>query len=101
MKTEYRASTISIEIPKPNSEPWVHVYINKMILDDEGNVLNTFPRDAVVSKRLSEVGMNTYQFIDPVTQKQVDISGYGLAQSITSYVKSLIEEKFGVGSFHD
>lgn len=101
MVYEYRASKITIEIPKPDSEPWVHLAINKLEVDDNGTLINTYPMFAYISKPLSQVGMEMFSFLDPVYQSDVTVSGYGLAKAITSYVEKNIEEKFGEGTFHD
>ena len=98
MTEKLRSSKITIEIPKVDSEPWVHVTVNKMFLDDDGEMTNNQPRFDYISKPLSSVGTEIYTFMDPVTQQEVTISGYGLASAITSYVKNTIEEKHGEGS---
>ena len=101
MTEKLRASKITIEIPKVNSEPWVHVTVNKMFLNSNNEVINNQPRFDYISKPLSNVGMNTYQFTDPVTQADINISGYGLAQAITSYVEKSISDKYGEEAMHD
>ncbi len=98
MTEKLRASKIAIEIPKPDSEPWVHITVNKMFLNDNGEAINNQPRFDHISKPLSSVGTNIYTFMDPIIQKEVTISGYGLASAITSYVKDTIEEKHGEGT---
>lgn len=93
----YRASKIAIEIPKRDSEPWVHITINKMFINNDGVLVNTLPRFAYISKPLSEIGMNAYSFTDPVTQQHIEVSGYGLAEAITSYVDVVLAATYGQG----
>ena len=86
MTEELRASKITIEIPKVDSDPWVHLTVNKMFYDDNMELVNNVPRFKYLSKPMSEIATNTYAFFDPVLQKEVTISGYGIAMAITSYV---------------
>lgn len=94
MIEEYRASKITIEVPKEHSEPWVHLTINKMFKDDEGNLTNEIPRFDYISKPLSQVATNMYEYLDPIQRQTFNISGYGLAQAITSYVDKHLKEKY-------
>lgn len=94
MIEEYRASKIAIEVPKEESEPWVHLTINKMFKDEGGKLINEIPRFGYISKPLSQVAMNSYEFLDPVSKQYNTISGYGLAQAITSYVDKHLKEKY-------
>ena len=98
MTTKLRASNIAIEVPEPNSDAWVHVTINKVFIDDNGNIINDIPKFDYVSKPLSSIGMNAYPFIDPVTGESIEVSGYGIAQCITSYVERVLADKYGEGS---
>ena len=100
MTEKFRASKIAIEIPKPDSEPWVHITVNKMFLNEAGDIVSNVPMFAYISKPLSQIGMNSYLFADPVTQETLEISGYGLAEAITSYVDKVLKEYYGE-SAHD
>jgi len=96
MLIKYRASKITIEIPKPQSEPWVHIVINKMEVDEEtNNVLNAYPQFEYISNPLSRVGTDILRFGDPVSQELVSISGYGIASALTAYVKQVVNDKYG------
>lgn len=95
MTERFRASKIAIEIPKPDSEPWVHITVNKMLLNDNGDIVSSVPRFAYISRPLSQIGMNAYPFVDPVTQQDIEVSGYGLAEAITSYVDKILKDAYG------
>lgn len=95
MTEQYRASKITIEIPKEDSEPWVHLTVNKMYIDAKGNIVNDIPRYDYISKPLSEVAFNEYTLVDPVMGGDITISGYGIANAITAYVDKHIKEKYG------
>jgi len=92
---KYRASQIIIENLKQTSVPWVHLVINQMIYDANGVLVNEIPREDRISKILSDIGTNMYTCVDPVTQKQITISGYGMASMITAYVEDCIRIKYG------
>jgi len=98
MEPKYRASQIIVENLKHESEPWVHLVINEMLINPDGSINNEIPRMDRISKRLSQIGTNLYTFTDPVTQQKVTISGYGMASAIASYVNSSLEVKYGEGA---
>jgi hypothetical protein len=95
MTEKLRASKIAIEIPKPDSEPWVHITVNKMFYNDSGDLISNVPRFDYISKPLSQIGMDMYTFMDPVLQSNSTVSGYGLAEAITSYVDLVLKDKYG------
>ena len=99
MTEELRASKIAIEIPKPDSEPWVHITVNKMFLED-GELVQNEPRFDHISAPLTAIGLNMFSFKDPVTGADVTVSGYGLAQAITAYVSEEFTKKYGEGHMH-
>jgi len=99
MTEKLRASKISIEIPKPDSDPWVHITVNKMFMED-GKLVQNEPRFDHISAPLTAIGLNTFTFIDPVLKSEVTISGYGLAQAITAYVSEEFTKKYGEGHMH-
>jgi len=95
MTEHHRASKIIIDIPKEDSEPWVHVTIDLLLKDDNEITQNVIPRVAYISKPLSEIASEMYDFNDPILQKDNTLSGYGLAQAISSYVNTRMKEKYG------
>lgn len=90
----YRASDIHIEIPKEHSEPWIHLTINKLFKDDDGKLVNEIPRFAYISKPMSEIATNIYEYTDLVLKERRDISGYGLSLAITEYVDKCLKERY-------
>jgi len=99
MTEELRASKITIEIPKPTSVPWVHITVNKMFIED-GELIQNEPRFDHISEPLTTVGLNMFTFMDPVLGQEVTVSGYGLAQAITSYVSDEFVKRYGEGKMH-
>jgi len=95
MITKLRASKITIETPSEGSVAWVHIQIQKVFKDNNGNTTNVIPRYDYISVPLHEIGMNFYNGFDPVTQENHNISGYGSADLISSIVIELMKEKYG------
>lgn len=90
----YRAAKIEIEIPKVDSEPWVHLTVNKLEYDDGGALINEIPRFEYISKPMSKIALEVYDYLDPILRERRDISGLGLAQAITSYVDKHLKERY-------
>ncbi len=95
MITKLRASKITLEMPKEDGEVWVHVTIQKVIRNDSGNIINIIPRFESVSTPLRDIAFNSYTFQDLILQKEVDISGYGVASALTVAILKLLQDKYG------
>lgn len=95
MITKLRASKITIEAPKENSETWVHITIQQIIKDDNEKVINIIPRYDYISIPLDKFGMNVYSGHDLITQSDINASGYGIAGLIASVVLNKMLEKYG------
>ena len=65
MKTKVRASKITIEKPTETSEVWVHVVVQQVLYDDNGNIVNRIPDYDYFSKPLRELLQEYYQYRDP------------------------------------
>lgn len=93
MRIRLRTSKVSIETPKIDSEPWVHITVQQVIEDDNGKILNIIPRYNYISKPLSEIAMDIDTFIDPVLQKENSISGAGMATALTIIISKWINNE--------
>ena len=82
MITKLRASKIAIEMPKETSEVWVHITVQKVYKDDNGNTINVIPRWNYISFPLEEIGTELFTFDDPVTQETHNNTGYGVASAL-------------------
>ena len=98
MKTRLRIQKIEIEIPKEDKEIWVHVTTEKIIEDDEGNVISTSPRSHFISRPFSKFMSEIYQYEDPILGKEeTDISGLGLNLAIrNAAIKWIAEDSGGI-----
>lgn len=90
MKTKVRASKISIESPKPDSETWVHIEVAQLIYDDNNKLVNIIPRYDYISKPITELLKDTY------STGEVKITGLEVMQIITTVVITWMAEKYKV-----
>ena len=86
MLTKLRAQKITIEIPRRDAEPWVHVTVQRVEMDDDLNELNVVDRWDTFSLRFSEVATNIKTFSDPVLGTGGNISTAGIANALTTAV---------------
>jgi len=101
MKSQIRMSKISIEIPNLGDEIWIHVTTQEVQWDDaKEKVLNVVPRTDYIHKKASATAMNITEVFDPVLQKELIQSGYGLHLSIEKMGMAWVQEYLG-GTFDE
>jgi len=101
MKTQVRISKISIELPNLGDEIWIHVTTQEVQWNDEKTkVLNVVPRHDYIHKTAAETAMDLTTVIDPVLQKELTQSGYGLHLSIEQMGMKWVQEDVG-GTFDE
>lgn len=97
MIEQLRASKITIDLPKPGSEPWVQVIVQKVLRDNTYEVKNIIPRYDRISIPLSSVVGTSY----PVdTNSDSIITGAEIFNAIYTFVVSLMITKHG-GTLND
>jgi len=94
MITKLRASKISIETPKEGALTWIHITVQQVIKDDNGNVINIVPRYDYISFPLQDIGVNIYEAIEPLNGEQLNASGYGIASLIAEIVTETLVNKY-------
>ena len=94
MTTRLRVSKIAIEIPKQDSDAWVHITVQQ-VLEEDGVIVNVIPRWRYISKPLSEIGMEQYPYSDVVLGIDGFMSGAGIASVLTSAAYTFIQGMFG------
>lgn len=100
MAVHLRASKISIDIPTKDAEPWVFAVVQRVEVDEEGNAIHTNDRVENVYRRFSKVYGEMETIFDPIQQKEVTISGAGMALFIGRFVDDWIKEDMG-GEFDE
>lgn len=89
-----RAQQIIIDLPTAESEPWVHIAVQRIRIEEDGSETRTVDRWGSVSKKLSDVSGNIYQFDEYESLSGGEISGSGISNAITSAALVWIAEKY-------
>lgn len=92
MTTAIRTSKLVIDIPVPGAEPFIMGIMQKVIVDENDNVIQVIPRNEEWHRVASKIITNMCTFTDPVTQQTHTISGAGLDAAITAMVSQWIIE---------
>ena len=95
MITRIRSQQIYIDLPTPDSEPWINIIVQRVEMSDDYETMNVVDRWDQVNERLSDIITETYQYSDPVTSTPWHISTAGLADAITKLATKLIISKCG------
>lgn len=90
MKTKLRASKISIESPKPNSEVWIHLEIEQVIYDDTGKIINIIPRYDYMSEPIADFLNKSY------TEGEQTITGLEVIGLVTKVILSWMSAKYHI-----
>lgn len=98
MKVRLRTQQVYIDRPVPGSDDWLRVVIQRVEMDDNGNVRNLVDRWGQVNVKLPDIFANVYPYVDPVIPPSGSISVAGTGVAITAIVTDLIIKKYG-GTF--
>lgn len=96
---ELRASQVTIDTPRLGAMPFVAVWVQRLIHDEAGNVIQTINREKMINRSLGSIAVDIYQYSDPVTQNSGYISGAGLGSAITVAVRHWILEEYPEASY--
>lgn len=78
----FRPQKVIIDIPLPDSIPWVQVMLQGMDLDADGNILALRDRVESVHKKYSNIAIDIITFVDPYTGITHEVSMAGVAEAI-------------------
>lgn len=94
MKVELRAQQVVIDAPRKDRVPFVAITVQRLIYNDDGDIIQRINRERVINRSLESVAMQQYPYNDPVTGGCTEnISGAGLGVAISSAVAQwMIEE---------
>jgi hypothetical protein len=95
MKTRLRTQQIYIDLPTPESEPWLNIIVQRVEMDDNYQTKNIVDRWGAVNERLSKIAMNVYPYTDLLQPPQGYISVAGLGEALTIAAMDLIIKKYG------
>ena len=82
-------------MPKEDSEVWVHITIQKVYKDEDGNTKNIIPRWEYISFPLKNIGLDSYSFNDPITKEAHTNTGYGISSALYAIVIKEMLNKYG------
>lgn len=94
-KTILRLQQITIDVPRNTSEPFIHLYIQKVVRDDTNNDIQTIDRYHQVHKKLYDVLLDTTNVSDLVTGATFDISVAGVSEAIKEMTLMWMQTTFG------
>ena len=94
-RTILRLQQVTIDIPRNTSEPFIHLYIQKVILDDDGRDVQTIDRYHQIHKKVTEVLIDTTNVHDLVTGANFDISVAGVSEAIKELTLLWMRTTFG------
>jgi hypothetical protein len=91
-----RAWEVRIDNPR-DGDPTIHYRTEQVILDED---LNTFmlkdrKKTPDVQRSFSKIATQMITFKDPVTQQEITISGYGVADAIAIFFEKFWKEDQG------
>lgn len=96
-----RTQQIIIEMPRTDSEPWIHITIQRIELGSDGSSeVNVTDRWDQIHKRLSLVALQTEKYFEAVPWEVGFISVFGVADAIKNIATTWIIEKHG-GTLND
>ena len=94
MRTKLRTQQVVIDMPKEGQDIWMHITLQKVDKDDEGNTVNVSPRNEQIHKIASKMATDMYTFFDPVQQKDITISGAGIHMAMAEAILNWTAEEF-------
>ncbi len=94
MRTKLRTQQVIIDMPKEGQDIWLHVTLQKVDKDDDGNTVNVSPRNEQIHKVVSAYQADTFTFFDPVLQKETTISGAGIHMALAEAILGWTAENF-------
>ncbi len=94
MRTKLRTQQVVIDMPKEGQDIWMHITLQKVDKDEEGNILNVSPRKEQIHRSVSKMATEVYTFFDPVLQKETTISGAGVHMAMAEAILGWTAEEF-------
>lgn len=96
MRRILRTQQIYIDLPKPQTEPWMNVVVQYVeMTDDLLTVLNTVDRWNQITVRVADIAWFTYPIYDPANPPCGYISNAGIVQAMSASIIDLIIQHFG------
>ena len=94
MRTKLRTQQVIIDMPKEGQDIWIHITLQKVEKDEDGNILNVSSRNEQIHKMMSNYQTDMFTFSDPVTQKEQTLSGAGIHMALAEAILGWTAEDF-------
>lgn len=95
MAIRLRAQKISIDAPRSAADPWVHVIVQRVELDAEGNEINVVDRWGTLSKSLPAAYEEIHSFVEPCPNvPEGQISGAAVGEAIKNFTAHWIASQY-------
>ena len=94
MITRLRTQQMYIDLPTPDSEPWLNLIVQRVEMDDNYVTKNIVDRWGSVNVKLSNIYTSVYPLQDPVPVPAGYVSVAGLAAGLTIAAMDLIAKKY-------
>lgn len=101
MVYKLRTQQIIIDIPRTNSEPWINVKVQRIVLDNLGNEGQIIDRWGSINKKLSIVATEIHNYFEALPVSTPQISIYGISDAIKVVAITWIAEKYGGSIIND
>jgi len=95
MITRLRSQKLSIDLPTPDSEPWLSIIVQRVEMDDNYKTLNVVDNWGRVNVKLSTVMIDVYPLQDQVNPPPGYISVAGISYALTIAAMTEIIKKYG------
>ena len=94
MRTKLRTQQVIIDMPKEGQDIWMHITLQRVDKDEDGNIVNVNPRNEQIHKVASKMATDIYTFFDPIQQKEMTISGAGIHMAMAEAILGWTAEDF-------
>lgn len=83
-----RAPNIKIETPRKGDPAWVNIILQWVIQDAMHQTMQVIDRVGSITRKFEDFAQDTITITDPVTGAIITISGAGVGEAISEFVKS-------------
>ena len=94
MRTKLRTQQVIIDMPKEGQDIWLHITLQQVDKDEDGNIVNVSPRNQQIHKTVSGTATEIHTIFDPVLQKDITISGAGIHMALADAILNWTVDDF-------
>ena len=91
-KIRIRSPRMVIDTPSTGSSPWVSLMTQKVIENDQGEVIQVIDRTGQIYRNIPKIATQMFTAYDPVTGQELQVSMAGIGSLITSAAATFLAE---------